>query len=382
MGILSNLRERFQSSKGFSRIKLVSEYGEGFYEWDGKLYQSDIVRSCIRPKTQAIGKIHGRHFKNTGKKLLINSVPYIKFLLEEPNPYMTGQVFQEKMANMLALNGNAFALIIRDDNGLPCELYPINATAADAIYGESELMIRFWLKNGSQSTFAYSDIIHLRRDFYDNDIFGSNQVAPIMDVMNVIKTLDTGIIKAVKNSSVVKWLLIAKSALRPEDLKKNVEDFVKNYLSVENETMGAAGIDAKFEAKQVEPTDVMPESGLTDSQINRVYCYFNTNEKIIQSAYNEDEWNSYYESEIEPVVLQFSEEYTRKIFSRRERSCGNEIIFEAINLKCASTTTKLSFQAMVDRGAMTINEWRSINNLPPVDGGDVLIRRLDTQQVD
>ena len=36
---------------------------------------------------------------------------------------------------------------------------------------------------------------------------------------------------------------------------------------------------------------------------------------------------------------------------------------------------------MVDRGALTPNEWRNIFNLPPIDGGDTPIRRLDTDVV-
>jgi hypothetical protein len=41
-------------------------------------------------------------------------------------------------------------------------------------------------------------------------------------------------------------------------------------------------------------------------------------------------------------------------------------------------STKLGLQAMVDRGAMTPNEWREVLNLPPVEGGDKPLRRLDT----
>ena len=37
---------------------------------------------------------------------------------------------------------------------------------------------------------------------------------------------------------------------------------------------------------------------------------------------------------------------------------------------------------LVDRGALTPNEWRRAFNLAPVDGGDKPIRRLDTQPVD
>jgi hypothetical protein len=83
----------------------------------------------------------------------------------------------------------------------------------------------------------------------------------------------------------------------------------------------------------------------------------------------------------EPISIQLSGEYTRKIFSRRERGFGNKIYFEASNLQCASLSTKLQLMQMVDRGAMTPNEWRETMSLAPIEGGDKPIRRLDTAVV-
>ena len=114
----------------------------------------------------------------------------------------------------------------------------------------------------------------------------------------------------------------------------------------------------------------------------RIYSFFNTNKKIVQSSYNEDEWISYYEARIEPDAMQMSNEYTRKLFTRRERGFGNQIIFEASSLQYASMKTKLNLMQMVDRGAMTPNEWRVIMNMTPLPGGDEPIRRLDTAPVD
>ena len=99
------------------------------------------------------------------------------------------------------------------------------------------------------------------------------------------------------------------------------------------------------------------------------------------SSYTEDEWISYYESCIEPIACQMAGEYTRKLFTRTQRSYGNKIMFEASNLTFASMTTKLNLVQFVDRGIMTPNEVRYYLNLAPVDGGDVLVRRLDTAKV-
>ena len=52
-----------------------------------------------------------------------------------------------------------------------------------------------------------------------------------------------------------------------------------NYLSVESDTWGAAGTDAKTEAIRIEPKDYVPNAMQTKETINRIYSFFNTNEK-------------------------------------------------------------------------------------------------------
>lgn len=366
-----------------NRLAMVTTWGEQYYSWNGRLYESDIVRACIRPKVKAIGKLIGKHIREDPRNgLKVNPEPYIRFLLQEPNQYMTGQQFQEKMANQLCLNNNAFALIVRDANGYPESIYPIPCAAVEAIYDKKgEMFLRFTYRNGNIATFAYADIIHLRQDYNEKDIFGSSPAPALSQLMECVGYIDQGIVKAIKNSGLIRWLLTFGNSMRPEDLKRNVKEFVDNYLSVESETFGAAGVDSKAKATQIEPKDYVPNAAQTDRITERIYSFFNTNKKIVQSSWTEDEWTAYYEAEVEPLAIQFSDVYTMRLFTRRERGCGNRIVFEASNLMCASLSTKLAFQSMVDRGAMTPNEWRSTMNLAPIEGGDQPIRRLDTQVV-
>lgn len=366
-----------------SVLKMITTQGEFYYAWNGKLYESDIVRACIRPKVKAIGKLVGKHIRDdpTGG-LKVNPDANIRFLLSEPNPYMTGQQMQEKAANQLCLNNNAFILIVRDENGKAMQLYPIPCVMAEIKYSDAgEMFIKFQYRNGKSGIFRYSDIIHLRQDYNEDDIFGESPAPALSSMMEVIGTIDKGIVRAIKNSGVVRWLLKFTQSMRDEDIKKNVEKFVQNYLAVETDTFGAAGVDAKADVQRIEPKDYVPNAAQTDRTIERIYSFFNTNKKIVQSDYTENEWTAYYEAEVEPVVVQMHQTYTVGIFTRKERGFGNRIVFEANNLQCASLTTKLAFQAMVDRGAMTPNEWRETMNLAPIAGGDQPIRRLDTQVV-
>lgn len=363
-------------------IRMVNTYGEHYYSWNGRLYESDIVRSCIRPKVKAAGKLVGKHIREEENGIKVNPEASIKFLLSEPNPYMTAQQFQEKVANQLCLNNNSFILIARDENGKPVQLYPIPCVACETLYKDDELYLKFHYRNGKDRIFPYRDIIHLRQDYNENDIFGESPAEALKGMMELVGTIDQGIIKAIKNSSIIRWLLTFNNSMRPEDVKKQVEDFVKNYLSIDNDTWGAAGMDSKATVTRVEPKDYVPNAAVMKDTVNRIYSFFNTNEKIVQSKWTEDEWNAYYEAEIETTfVIQMGQAYTTKLFSRKERGYGNKIVFEASNLQCASLNTKLEFQAMVDRGAMTPNEWRATMNMAPIEGGDKPIRRLDTQVV-
>lgn len=384
IGIISNFLNR---SPTVIRYQLITEKGNGFYAWNGVLYQSDIVRACIRPKVKAIGKLVAKHIRETvkgdgTKDIKVNPEAYMKFLLEEPNPFMTGQMLQEKMATQLELNNNAFALIVRDEFGYPTEIYPIPAVSVEAIYdNQMNLHLKFLFRNGQTSTFKYTDIIHLRQDFNENDIFGDSPAPALAQLMEIVSTTDQGIVKAIKNSSVIQWLLKFSNSLRPEDLKKQAEQFAQNYLSIESTSVGVAATDSKGEAIRVEPKDYVPNATQMDKTTQRIYSFFNTNEKIVQSKFTEDEWNSYFEAEVEPEAIQWGGEYSRKLFSRRERGFGNSIYFEASNLQCASLKTKLDLMQMVDRGALTPNEWRATMNLPPLEGGDKAVRRLDTAVV-
>ncbi|MCU5382160.1 phage portal protein [Bacillus cereus] len=364
-----------------TRFEMINDNGGGFFAWNGDIYQSDIIRACIRPKAKAVGKLIAKHIRDNSTEFKVNPDSYMRFLLEEPNPLMTGQMFQEKMAVQLELNHNAFAYIKRDDFGYPTEIYPIPCTTVEVVEGaQGDIFLKFYFKNGKQMTIPYTDIIHLRKDFNDNDFFGEHPGNALAQLMEIVTTTDQGIVKAIKNSAVVKWILKFKSVLKQEDIDSQVKKFVNNYLNISNDG-GAASSDPRYDLEQVKPEAFVPDSKQMQETVQRIYNFFNTNEKIIQSKYNEDEWTAYYESEIEPFAMQLAGEYTRKLFSRRERGFGNKIIFESSSLQYASLSTKMDLVQMVDRGAMTPNEWRSILSLGPIEGGSKPIRRLDTALV-
>ena len=388
MSFFGKLWEKVRSPTGRAgremRVGMVKSQKETIMGWDRDLWASDIVRAAIRPKAKAIGKMavhHIREDRKTGTKA-IDPEAYMRFLLREPNPFMTMQMLLEYMITRKELCGNAFALIVRDENDLPVELYPIPAVTAEAAVNDAgELSVTFTMPNRNRATVKYADLIHLRGDYGESDILGTGPKKALGQTMEVMTAADQSIVAAVKNSSVIRWIMKLLQPKREEDVKAAAEKFAKSFLMSEDGGFGVAAHDNTVELREIEPKDYVPNAANTDRTVRRIYSYFNTNEKIVSSTYSENEWIAYYESAIEPDVIQISEEFTRKIFTRRERAVGNLIICEAASLQYASMSTKLSLVQFVDRGLMTANEVRSLLALPPVEGGDVMVRRLDTVPV-
>lgn len=364
-------------------VKLITDAGEGFYAFDGRIYESDIVRSCIRPKARAVGKLMAQHVRDNDKDFKVSPDKKMKMILEEPNPLMTGQMFREKMATQLDLNNNAFAIIKRDENTFEAyEIYPVPAASVDMLEGPmGDMYLKFHFMDGMQMVVPYVDVIHLRQDFNKHNLFGDHPGTALLELMDVVSTIDQGMKKAIKTSAVIKWIMKFTSTLKQKDIDYEVKKFTDNYLNIENQG-GAAASDPRYDLEQVQNNSYVPDDKQMNNTTRRIYDFFNTNSKIVQSRYDENEWNAYYESVVEPVALQLAGEFTRKIFSKGERRRGNKIVFESLNLQYASMRTKLNMVSAVDRGMMTPNEWRRIFNMGPIEGGDKPIRRLDTAPVD
>ena len=69
------LFDRLKGLKKTSGVKMVVTTNDRFYQWNGKIYSSDIVRACIAPKVKTIGKLLATHIRtkiiSDGKKEIL-----------------------------------------------------------------------------------------------------------------------------------------------------------------------------------------------------------------------------------------------------------------------------------------------------------------------
>jgi HK97 family phage portal protein len=370
-------REQPPTETSHKQWELISTSNSTFTPFDGNIFNNDIVRSALRPKANAVGKLNIKYLTGIEGEIEVKKLPPV---LKRPNPYMSMQDFLTKMTYQRELNNNAFAYVKRDNKGQVEEIYPIHYSSIELLEVAGEVFCRFQFIMGKYMTVPYVDLIHLRKDFYKDDFFGENSVLALQNIMDVIVTTDQGIVNAVKNSAVIKWIMKFKSVLQPKDVELNVKEFTKNYLDINN-TGGAAASDPRYDLEQVKEASFVPNVMQMKEYTQRLYSYFGVNDAIVQNKGDENQNQSFYEAEIEPILIQLSEAFTQAFFTNSQKNQGYKIVFEGSNLAYASMQTKLQLVAMVDRGAMAPNEWRRVLNLPPIEGGDIPIRRLDTATV-
>lgn len=369
MGILNIFKRKSiqqNSQTGTStQIKMINDFNSVFTSFNGNIYDNDIIRSCIHAIATNAGKLK---IKQEG------SASFNKNIFLAPNRYMNSYDFIYKITSMLYTKNNVF-IEIKKAFGKVEELIPVDYVKAE--FSKDGQFVYFTMKDGTQTFDEYSNLIHLRRHFNSEMLYGNESITPLMPTLEANNAANDGIINAVKSSARLRGILKFTTSLRPEDLVAQKNQFIKDYLGADNDG-GIAATDTKAEFQELKSDIKMIDDKQMIEIRENIYRYFGVSENIIKSKYTEDEYNSFYSSVIEPLAIQLSLEFTRKIFTQNEISHGNSIIFSAERLTFANNTTKANLiNTLLPLGVLSINEARTILELEDIEDGDKHIVSLN-----
>ena len=360
---------RTQAPTAVHSLRMMNQFNPTFTMMNDA-YDSDVVRAAVDAIARNAAKLKAKHIRRTNGSVMPTNSNIEYILSVRPNPFMDGYSFMYKVVTQLYLQNNSYIFIDWSDNGQVKGFYPVNASQVEFVEAQGEVFVKFAFLGGQQVTLPYQQIIHLRRFFYKNDLYGENSARALMPTLELIHTTNEGLVNAVKSSASLRGLLKFSAMMRPEDMKKQRDAFVTDYLDISNNG-GVAATDSKAEYVPLTSDPKMIDAKQMEIIEDKVFKYFNVNAAIVKSDYSEQQWNAFYESVIEPIAIQLSLEFTSKVFTEREQGWGNEIIFESNRLQYASSQTKIQIiQTLMDRGLMSLNEAREIFNLSAIDGGD------------
>ena len=355
-------------------FELLNGYSPVYTSAPESVYEMELTRAAIHSFANFCSKLKPEMVGSAHQELK-------QALTYKPNPFMDTSKFLYRVATILMVNNTCFIIPLEDDFGRITGVYPLIPSACELVEWQGEPFLRYTFASGQRAAIELDRVGIMTRFQYDDDIYGSTNRA-FKPTMELISTQNQGIINGVKNSAAIRFLAQLASSLKPEDIAAERKRFTEDNLSADNQS-GMIIYDRKF--ANIQPIESKPFTVDADQMgqiAANVNSYFGTNEKIIQNSYTEDEWNAYYEGQVEPFAIQLSLVLSNMIYTSRELSCGNSIIFTANRLQYASNSTKLQISTQLfDRGLLTRNGVMDIWNMAAVEDGDKYYIRKEYTEV-
>lgn len=377
MGLFSRLFGNNENSpipQNASEFTILDGNKAVFTKYDGDFKNDADVRACIDTIARNGAKMHPEHIRSFGGKFEIVKKDLYKLLSTQPNELQNAFRFYYQVIYNLELYNDSLVYIQRDTDLNVSGLYPLDFSDGKFYEYKNKIWVRFRFGHSKERFVPYSDCIHLTR-FTDNSGIKGGSSIPLIKTLSTKHILDEGIVNAIKTTQSIRGVIKStKSMLKPEDVKKMRDQFVKDFM--DNNKAGIGGLDATTDFTPVKIDPKTADESQIKSIDNKILSYFGINEKIVQSRYSEDEWNAFYESVLEPIGLQMSLEFTNKIFTPTEKNFGNAIVFESNRLQYVSNNTKINLLRYANN-IMTVNELREVFNLAPRADGDVIMQDLN-----
>lgn len=363
---------------GLTRAKLLNGWSNDYVPFDGEAYDNATGRNCIDTIARHAGKLHPRHIVRKNGNIVKNADSKLQYLLStRPNWLMPASEFIEKIVAQYYCYNNLFVYIQRDMNGNVEALWPLNFNNLELFEDKKgNLYCRFTFGTGEQATVPYEEMIHIRRHFNRDDVFGDPEGKILREDINLLKAVKTAVINVVKNFHKLRGIIQWTGTVRPEDQESMWRKFVDSFAGPSNGS-GIGSLDNRGKFQQLTTDTQTFESGQMKFARDNLYKYFGVSEEIVSGKFKEEEYQAFYESVIAPIAIKLSQEFTEKIFTPKERGFGNEIVFEGNRLAYMSTTSKVKIaEAMIPAGAIKRNEIRELfgyAGLPGKEGEEIVV---------
>lgn len=349
-----------------------------FGQYGTNIYYSDVVVQALKCIVDEIKKLNPKHVRVSND----DPAPVrgnVQDVLDNPNPIMTTSEFIEKITWLLLMNYNAFVIPVYrtwTDEKTGAErryyeaLYPINPMQVDFIEDASgTLYVKFYFPNGSTSTLLYENVIHIKynyalNQFMGGDEFGQPDHKALAATLEMNRTLLDSIAKAMKASYSVNGIVKYNTLMSGEETVNAMRE-LEDKLS-RNES-GFLPLDLKAEFIPLERKAEIVDADTLKFIDDKILRNFGVPLCILTGDYTKEQYEAFYQKTLEVIIKSFSEAFTKKIFTKREREFGNRINFYPKNLIFMTVSQTLEMiNILAPTGAMTENEKRVALGLPPL----------------
>lgn len=349
-----------------------------YTQFGTNIYASDVVQQAIKCIVDEMKKLNPTHVR------YINSDPVpvkgsIQDVLSNPNELMTTNEFLEKITWLLLLNYNAFVIPtyytwVDDKTGATLRryesLYPINPSQVDFIEDAGgRLFVKFTFWNGYTTTIPYDDVIHIKYNYSVSEYMGGNELGQpdhkaLLGTLELNDQLLKGIAKAMNASYAINGIVKYNSMIddgRTEAALKELERKLQNSES------GFLPLDLKADFTPLEHKSQLVDEPTLKFIDEKILRHWGVPLAILTGDYSKEQYEAFYQKALEPLITAFTQAFTKKMLTSRERAFGNKIEFYTKDLIFMSITQKIEMINLLSpTGSLFENEKRTILGLMPL----------------
>lgn len=329
-------------------------------QWrQAKLYDMYLARSHINRIATEISKAE--------PQLAIANKRIEYYVAKYPNPYQSISQFLYQLATILLTDNNAFIIPIFDSSGMIEGLWPASAKDVNVVQIKNQLWVQMDFPDGKSMAVEYERCAHLKNMQYRNPLGGETndpfkRMGHLYD-RNLQRSLSS------VNDSTLQWIGRLNATLATEeDIKEQQKIF--NNANFKGNRSGIMVYDARFEnVEQVKKVFNLLSADDIKTMQSAAHDYWGVSESIMQNRYSEAEWYAFYQSKIQPILIQIAQGLTKVVYTKNQIMNGNEISLDRLQYSSVKDRIEVAF-GTYDRGMTTMDDSLDILNLPPLPNGE------------
>lgn len=372
MGRIRNFFKRVlrRAEKDRELRTIINKYYGGNVSWFAYNYASNIynipeVRTAIETFAQIFVSIP-KYFERKDKDghIVYFENASSRVLTLKSNPLQNAAQFWSNFITQLLVNSNVFAEPVFDGKtGDLKQIYVLpNDQFAFKLY-DDRATVEFM---SIGKTYDVGNLIYVNR-FSTLGGGTRNELGLYETVIQALAAQAINVADPKKPHAILQSNAGAQGNLKPQDKKGTMDDIKVNF---DNTVKGIVYFDPQWKITPInwQENDVNRE--LMQFAINVVYNYFGITDAIINNKATEIEYEMFIKNKIEPIARQVEQEFTAKLFTKREQEFGNRFELDTFNLSISTLSAKTAlFSVAARQGVMNLDEMREIIGLPPIPGG-------------
>lgn len=380
---LAAVMSRGVKSIGTRESGFVSRWGWSTDSWSGirvnqqVALQNDTVWACVRKISDSVSTLPLGFYERTrdGGRKLATDHPLYDLLHNEPNARMSAVSFWQAMIASMLLWGNAYARVERVGRRITSMEFLDPSRMALRYDGNGNLQYRYTDLDQVQQVIDSASVLHIPAFSLDGEIGISAIQYGVNSIGSAIAT-DKAADETFKNAGRASGIITMDHAFKGTQ-RDEVRDHVKKVDSEGGVYVLEKG--AGFESLRFNPVDAELLASRSFS-VETICRWFDMPPVMIGHGDKQSSWPT----SVEAQNTLFLRYVLRALIGRIEQAIRRSLLtpVERIRyfaeyslegfLRGDSAARAAFYTTALQNGWMTRNEVRRLENLPPVEGGDIL----------